>query len=123
MSTREDVYDALAASPVANLATGGIHWSHVVDQELDPPFCIFHLEGGSEQWAMGAAAIESESWIVKAAGPDGAVCEAIDAAAQLALHDAVGQFCRRVAPLAYSEVEHGATTYYRGSRYRVEVVK
>lgn len=99
-----------------------VHYSHVSDIKLAPPFCIFHMEpglGGSEEWSMGGGGLVTEIWVVKGAGDVLSVCEEVDEAAQTALEDAIGRFCRRLGPIAYSEVNDGKTTWYRGSRYRI----
>ncbi len=118
--TRVRIKQLLEGSPMPDGTT--VHYSHVSDQELVGPFCIFHMEpglGGSEEWSMGGGGLETETWVVKGAGPKLKDCEAIDAAAQLALTDHVHAFCRRLGPIAYSEVNHGKTTWYRGSRYQI----
>ena len=69
---------------------------------------------------MGGGGIDTEIWVVKGAGPRLVACEEIDEAAQAVLDntDAL-EFCRRLGPISYSEVNAGKTTWYRGSRYRV----
>lgn len=119
MSTRADIYAVLNVPEMTDVATGGVHFSLVTDQELEPPFCIFHLETGVDQWAMGTSALENDVWVVKGAGPRGDVTEEIDEIAQSLMADAIGVFCRRIGPIEYSEPARGTVTYYRGSRYRI----
>lgn len=119
MSTRADLNTLLDVPAVTDLATGGVHFQLVQDQTLSPPFCLFHFETGDETWAMGNSGLENEVWIVKGAGPDAGVCDAIDLAARSLLHNAIGVLCRRLGAIDYSAVEHGEVTYYKGSRYRI----
>lgn len=110
-------------SELADLAPGGVHFVMVTDQELEGPFCIFHLDTGSEEWAMGGSGIEHDSWIVKGAAEDPGAAEAIDARCRELLDnvDLGGRnlFFRRTGPISYGSAEYGEGHFYRGSSYRV----
>lgn len=116
---RGTINDLLDVPAITDVATGGVWFGHVTDLDAEQPFCIFHMEGGAEEWAMGDGGLETEVWVVKGAGEDAGKVEDVDTIAQGLMHDAVGQFCRRLGPIEYREVNGGTTTYYRGSRYQI----
>jgi hypothetical protein len=108
---------------LAALATGGVHYSVVTRQSAEPPFCIFHNDGGSEQWSAGGAGVERDLWTVKGASPKASEADDIDSRCRVLLDNASlgagNLFCRRLTGVAYSETEDGETTFYRGSQYEV----
>lgn len=110
-------------SELNDLATGGVHLIMVTDDEVSEPFCIFHLDTGSEEWAMGSGGIEHDTWIVKGAATDARIAEGIDARARELLDGADlggnNLFCRRLGPIEYGDVTQGDGMFYRGSRYRI----
>lgn len=108
------------------LASGGVHYRLVEDRDAAPPFCIFHMQAGSEQWAMGTSALLRDVWVVKGAAPTAGEAEAVDVRVRSLLTDAAlvaagapVAFCRRIAPVEYSETDQGNTTKYRGSQFRI----
>lgn len=105
------------------LAEGGVHFIMVTDDKDEGPFCIFHLDSGNEEWAMGSGGIEHDTWIVKGAAEDAIVAEDIDARARELLDGASlggsNLFCRRLGPVDYGDVVQGDGMFYIGSRYKV----
>jgi hypothetical protein len=121
---REQIGTILSGdATLAGIATGGVHLIMVTDDEVSDPFCIFHLDTGSEEWAMGGSGIEHDTWIVKGASADAIAAEDIDLRARELLDGATlgagNLFCRRLGPIQYGDVAEGDGMFYAGSRYRV----
>lgn len=123
-STRQAIGQLLDGdATLGALATGGVFFSVVADQDAEMPYVVFHYEGGTEEWALQGNGIERDRYQVKGISPRADIAEDIDERCRVLLDNAdLGGdhlFCRREAGVSYSTVDDGLPIHYRGSIYRV----